>query len=363
MRSFALIVSGLIAAGSVHAQTVLQAPAGTITAKVDLGAEFPAMAGYVFTQTVTTVPPGTGRALHSHAHFPEIVRIVSGTLTDTREGQASHAYGPGETIINAGGISHSWVNLGSVPVVYIATAIRSAASPLAPAAAADLAPTGRLSVAINLGNAVLAARDAKTGALSGVSVDLARALGARLGVPVDLVPFVSAGETFDAVGKWSLGFLAIDPQRAEKIAFSKPYLVIEGTYVVRADAPFHDPAELDRPGVRIAVARGSAYDLYLSRTLKNATLVRTVTTAEAIELFQHDHLDAAAGIRQALTPAAAGLIVMPGRFMRIEQAIAVPRGHEAGARFVEAFITQALADGTVGKALAANGQDTALAAH
>jgi polar amino acid transport system substrate-binding protein len=234
-------------------------------------------------------------------------------------------------------------------------------------ASRDLAPSGRLRVAINLGNAVLAAKDPQTGALSGVSVTLAKALGEALNVPVDLVPFVSAGETFDALtrGEWDLGFMAIDPLRAEKIRFSAPYVVIEGTYMLRKDAPFHTVEDLDRPGLRIAVARGSAYDLFLSRQLKNATLVRTVTTNDAIALFKTEHLDAVAGIRQALAPSAppsGEYFVMSGRFMRIEQAIAVPIGHATGAAFTDQFIRKALADGVVSAALTANGQAPDLAA-
>jgi quercetin dioxygenase-like cupin family protein len=112
---------------------VPQSPGGTVTARVDLGAEFPAMAGYVFTQTQTTVAPGTGRAFHSHVDMPEIVRILSGTLTETREGEPARAYHAGETVINAGGIRHGWVNLGPEPVVFLATAIRKAPAPAAPA--------------------------------------------------------------------------------------------------------------------------------------------------------------------------------------------------------------------------------------
>jgi quercetin dioxygenase-like cupin family protein len=102
-----------------------EAPKGTVTAAIDLGAEFPAMNGYVYTQALTTVAPGTGRAWHSHKDFPEIVRIVSGVLTDSRNGGAAKAYGPGSTLVNAAGTEHMWANLGTEPVVFIATAIRA----------------------------------------------------------------------------------------------------------------------------------------------------------------------------------------------------------------------------------------------
>jgi polar amino acid transport system substrate-binding protein len=375
LRAAAVLLAGLLPAaafGQTTPATAPPAPAGALTAEVDLGPEFAAMPGYVMTQTLSTVPPGTGRAPHSHADFPEVVRILSGTLTEFRDGEPPRPHGPGETLVNAGGIRHGWVNLGSDPVVYLATAIRKAAAvPAAQAsvleAARDLAPSGRLKVAINLGNAVLAARDPKTAALSGVSVTLAKAMGEALGVPVDLMPYVSAGETFDggSRGEWALAFMAIDPQRAEKLRFSTPYVVIEGTYLVRQGSAFRAIADLDRPGVKIAVARGSAYDLFLSRQLKNATLLRTVTTNDAIALFEKDHLDAVAAIRQALLPTAAAgddYAVLPGRFMRIEQAIAVPVGHGPGTAFADRFIRNALASGQVKAALEANGQEPGLLA-
>jgi polar amino acid transport system substrate-binding protein len=261
--------------------------------------------------------------------------------------------------------------LAAAPLEAAPAKVRSMASPALPAASAevrrDLAPDGRLKVAINLGNAVLAARDPASGALSGVSVDLARAIGQALGVPVDMVPFVSAGETFDGLGRgeWTLGFMAVDPLRAEKARFTTPYVVIEGTYMVRADAPWREPAELDHAGARIAVARGSAYDLFLSRSLKNAALVRTVTTADAIALYRQGGLDAVGGVRQALTPTAAkdpAYRVMPGRFMRIEQAVAVAAGHEAGAAWADRFIRAAMANGLVRRTLVANGQSGDLVA-
>jgi polar amino acid transport system substrate-binding protein len=143
----------------------------------------------------------------------------------------------------------------------------------------ELAPTGTLRAAINVGNPVLAQRDPRGGELSGVSVELARALGSELGVPVQLVTFDAAGKVVAALGSdaWDVAFLARDPTSAAEILFTPPYVLIEGTYLVRDEASFRSVEELDRPGIRIAVGKGAAYDLYLTRALKHAELVRSDT--------------------------------------------------------------------------------------
>ncbi|HXL76284.1 MAG TPA: transporter substrate-binding domain-containing protein, partial [Burkholderiales bacterium] len=163
----------------------------------------------------------------------------------------------------------------------------AAADGVRPDVAQDLAPTGRLRAAINLGNPVLAQKDPARGELRGVSVDLARELGRRLAVPVELIAYDAAGKVTDAVktGAWDIAFVAIDPARATEIAFTPPYVVIEGTYLVAADSPLRAIADVDREGVRIAVSSKSAYDLYLSRTLKRAQLVRAPSPPASIELF------------------------------------------------------------------------------
>lgn len=233
--------------------------------------------------------------------------------------------------------------------------------------ARQLAPGGRLRAAINFGNPVLAQKDPGTGGPRGVSVDLAQALGERLGLPVDLVTFEAAGKVFEALktGAWDLAFLAIDPVRAAEIAFTAPYVVIEGTYLVRAAASFRSVDELDREGVRIAVGRGAAYDLFLTRTLKQAEIVRADTSAAAINLFLAGGLDAAAGVRQPLSAAARaqpGLRVLDGRFTAIEQAMGLPRARAAGLPFVQAFIEEMKASGFVAAALARSGQGDAAVA-
>ena len=251
------------------------------------------------------------------------------------------------------------------------TPARAAPAEAAGAAASDaaraLAPSGRLRAAINLGNGVLAQRDAATGELKGVSVVLARALAERLKLPVDLIAFDSAGMVFEALDRqgWDVAFLAVEPERAVKIEFSPPYVLIEGTYMVRKDAPFRSVADLDRPGVRVSVAKGAAYDLYLSRTLKQATIERASMTGTAIALFEDARLDAAAGVRQALVDAARGrsdLRVLEDSYTTIAQALAVPRGRPAAAAYVRDFIEEMKTSGRVRAALDATGQDGAVVA-
>ncbi len=233
-------------------------------------------------------------------------------------------------------------------------------------AARSLAPGGVLRVAINVGNGVLAQRNAQ-GEIGGVSVILARALAARLKLPLTLIPFDGAGAIFNVGDKdvWDLAFLAIEPERAAKIDFSPPYITIDGTYLVRIDTPFRNTADLDQPGVRIAVGRGAAYDLFLTRTLKRAELRRATTAAASVDIFVAEGLEAAAGVRQYLVERAQtnpGLRVLAGRFTGIEQAMGVPKGRQAGAAYVSAFIEGMKASGEVRKALDATGQASVVVA-
>jgi polar amino acid transport system substrate-binding protein len=233
-------------------------------------------------------------------------------------------------------------------------------------AAESLAPTGVLRAAINLGNGVLAQRDSASGEVAGVSVVLANELGARLGVPVELVTYLSAGMVFDAVdrGEWDIAFLAIEPERAEKVRFSQPYVYIDGTYLVRTDSAFTGIADLDRENVTIAVGRGAAYDLFLTRNLQRATLLRLPTSAAAIAAFKDGDADAAGGVRQALMDAARDdtqLRVLEDRFMQIDQGIAVPNDRApAGAAYVELFVEEMKLAGRVRAALDASGQQGAV---
>jgi polar amino acid transport system substrate-binding protein len=228
----------------------------------------------------------------------------------------------------------------------------------------DLAPTGKLRVAINLGNSVLAQKDGTSGELKGVTIDLARELGRRLSQAVELTPFDAAGKVFEALkgGGLDVVFLAIEPVRAAEIAFTPPYVIIEGVYVVRNDSPLKSIADVDRDGNRVAVNKGSAYDLYLTRTLKKATLVRGELGTEA---FLQQHLDVAAGVKQpmaAFVRQHPELRMIDGRFMEIRQAMGTPQGRDAGARYLRSFIEEMKASGFVAEALKRSNQPDAAVA-
>jgi polar amino acid transport system substrate-binding protein len=252
--------------------------------------------------------------------------------------------------------------LATIALVFVGSCSTTPTAPVASADSkaalvADLAPTGKLRAAINFGNPVLAAKDAATGEASGVSVDLARELGRRLGVPVELVTYDAAGKVFDALksGAWDVAFLAIDPVRAAEISFSPPYVVIEGAYLVPRDSLIRSNSDVDRPGVRVAVGTGSAYDLYLSRELKQATLVRTPVSGEVADMFVAQKLEVRAGVKQQLEADARripGLRLLEGRFMVINQAMGTPRGREAGTRYLHDFIERMKTSGFVASSLA-----------
>jgi polar amino acid transport system substrate-binding protein len=237
-----------------------------------------------------------------------------------------------------------------------------------PAAVSDLAPNGTLRAAINVGNAVLAARPTTPGGEpTGVSVDLARELARRLGVPVQLIVFDAAGKVVEAgkTGGWDIAFVALDPARAAEIAQSPPYVQIEGAYLVRNESPLKGNDEVDRKGHRIVVGRNSAYDLYLTRALKQAEIVRTPTSATVVDVFMKENYEVAAGVKQQLendarrTP---GVRLLPGRFMVINQAMASQRGREAGARYLRDFVEEMKASGFVAKAIERHKQPSAVVA-
>jgi polar amino acid transport system substrate-binding protein len=226
-----------------------------------------------------------------------------------------------------------------------------------PPPVAELAPTGKLRAAINFGNPILATKDATTGEARGVSVDLARELGRRLGVPVELVTFQTAGKVVEAVtaAQVDIGFVAIDPVRGAGMAQTPPYVIIEGAYLVKNSSPIKSNDEVDRPGNRIVVGNGSAYDLYLTRELKSAKLVKAPTSPAVTDTFLAQNIEVAAGVKQQLQADAKrlpGLRLLDGRFMVIQQAVGLPKGREAGARYVTAFVEEMKASGFVAEALA-----------
>ena len=253
----------------------------------------------------------------------------------------------------------------TLAVISVVLIVACAATPaISPAVRSDIAPNGTLRAAINYANAVLAQGSPATGDLRGITVDLARELGRRIGVPVELVPYDAAGKMTDAVktGAWDIAFLAVDPARAEEISFTAPYVEIEGTYLVPAGSPLRTIEDVDRDGVRVAVTAKSAYDLFLSRNLKHAQIVHASSPPESIDLFTSEKLDALAGVKQSLVAAAAkipGSRVIEGRFMVIAQAAGVPKGHDAGAQYLREFIEDAKASGLVAESLKKSGVDGA----
>jgi ABC-type amino acid transport substrate-binding protein len=223
------------------------------------------------------------------------------------------------------------------------------------------APTGALRASINLGNPILAGTDPATGAARGVSVDLARELAVRLGVPIELVVFDAAAKSVQAVTdeQADIGFFAIDPLRGAGIAFTAAYVLIEGCYLVRDASPLQSNDEVDHSGRTVVVGKGSAYDLFLTRELKQATIVRSLTSPSVVDTFVEQRAEVAAGVKQQLERDArriGGLRLLPGRFMVIQQAMGVPKSRGAdAAAFLSAFVEEMKASGFVAAALGRHG--------
>ena len=227
-------------------------------------------------------------------------------------------------------------------------------------AASEIARTGALRAGINLGNPLLVTGSTPDGEPVGVAPDMARAIADKLGLPVSYVTFATPGEVADAVetDAWDICFIAAEPKRAEAIAFSPAYVEIEATYLVPAGSELRTLEDIDRPGVRIAISGRSAYDLYLSRTLRHAELQRAKGLAGALELFIAGKLDALAGLRPALVENAAGLPgarVLPGRFTAVQQAIGTRPDYGAAKTFLDAFVREARASGFVASLLEKHG--------
>lgn len=222
-------------------------------------------------------------------------------------------------------------------------------------------PTGRLRASINLGNPILAGKRADTGEVYGVSVDLARGFAQRLGVELELVVVDAAGKSVDLVTneQADIGFFAVDPKRGEGIHFTAPYVLIEGCYLVRNDSPLQANEQVDHAGIRLVVGKGSAYDLFLTREIKAATLERAPTSPAVVDFFIEHGADVAAGVKQQLEADASrigGLRLLPGRFMVIQQAMGCPKGRgEAAAQALRAYVEEMKATGFVAQALARHG--------
>lgn len=236
---------------------------------------------------------------------------------------------------------------------------------MSPDLARTFAPTGRLRAAINLGNAVLAGTDPATGAARGITVDLAHELARRLGVPCELLVVQTAKESVEALAQQQVdvGFFAIDPARGETIAFTAPYVLIEGAYLVRDASPLRSNDEVDRTGTRICVGQGSAYDLYLTREIRSATLVRAPSSQTVVSTFVEQGLEVAAGVRQQLEADQqrhAGLRLLPGRFMVIQQAMGLPKSRgDAAHAALAAFVEDMKASGFVADAMRRHGVEGA----
>jgi polar amino acid transport system substrate-binding protein len=227
---------------------------------------------------------------------------------------------------------------------------------ITPSLRSNLAPTGRLRVGINYGNPVLATRNRASGDLQGVAVDLARELGRRLDLPVELVGFESAGQMVEGLkaGAWDAAFLAVDPGRTGEITFTAPYIEIEGTYLVPPGSPLQSIPDIDRAGVRIGVSANSAYDLFLSRSLQRAELVRAPSPDAAFDLLVAGKVDVVAGVRQSLIANAEklpGSRVLAGRFMAIQQALGIPKDRGEAVKYLRQFIEDVKASGQVARAI------------
>jgi polar amino acid transport system substrate-binding protein len=253
-------------------------------------------------------------------------------------------------------------------VALVACLAACSTAPMAPSAAVSaLAPGGKLRAAINFGNPVLATNDAATGEARGVSVDLSRELARRLGVTLEIVPYNAAGQVVEGLksGAWDVAYLAIDPARAVDISYSAPYVVIEGTYLVPQASPIRRNEDVDRDGVRVAVGKGSVYDLFLARELRHATIVRAPTSQAVTDLLVAQNLEVAAGVKQQMQADARrvpGLRLLEGRFMVINQAMGTPKGRDAGAQYLRAFVEEMKASGFVATALARHGIEGAAVA-
>lgn len=248
----------------------------------------------------------------------------------------------------------SRLTAGLVGLVMLASC--ATAPQISPAARSDLAPTGKLRAGINYGNVILAARDPVSGELQGVHVDLARELGRRAGVPVVLIGYAAAGAMVEGLkaGALDVALLSAEPARAGEIVFSPTYVEIDATYLVPPGSPLRTAADVDREGVRIAIAAKSVYEFYLSRNLKRAKLMNAPSTHAAYELFAASKLDALVGLRPRLvvdSEMMPGSRVVEGRFMVVEQAVASPKGRDAGAKYVREFIEDVKASGFVARSL------------
>jgi polar amino acid transport system substrate-binding protein len=218
----------------------------------------------------------------------------------------------------------------------------------------ELAPTGVLRAGVNMSNMLLVTGRSPSGDPEGVSPDMAAEIAKRLGVPVVYVKYGKPSLLADAAGTdaWDIGLIGAEPARAEKIAFTAAYCEIEATYLVPENSPFKTAAEVDRSGARISVKRGTAYDLWLERNIKHATVLRSDTDDGPINQFVAEKLEAMASLRPALledVEKVPGTRILPGNFTAVQQAIGTAKKNAAGAAFLSDFVAEAKSTGLVAR--------------
>jgi polar amino acid transport system substrate-binding protein len=223
----------------------------------------------------------------------------------------------------------------------------------------DLTPTGKLRVGVNLGNFLLVQRN-PDGSIRGIVPDLAQELARRLGVSAELRQYEKVGDVADGAkkGEWDVAFIGAEPQRAREIDFTAPYAEIEATYLVPAGSPIKSIGGVDRKGVRIAVAGRSAYDLWLSRNIKSAELVRAENIEGSYRVFVNDKLEVLAGLKPRLMDDLAklpGARILEGRFTAVQQAIGTPKGRQEGAAYLRKFAEDIKASGLVAQLIERHG--------
>jgi polar amino acid transport system substrate-binding protein len=248
-------------------------------------------------------------------------------------------------------MKHWLVLIGMFLLVSGATAAN-----ISPEARSQLAPSGKLRAAINYGNPVLATKNPHTGELRGVTVDLSRELGHRLGVPVEFVGYDTVAKPVAGLkaDEWDVAFLAMDPARAGDVAFTAPYMEVEVTYLVPEQSEIRSISQVDRASVRIAVQEKNAADLFLSKELKHASLVRAPDEAGAFGLLKAGSAEALASNKQRLLSVAEanpGYRVLDGRFTAIQHAVGGPTMRSAAAAYLRGFIEEVKASGFVKRAL------------
>ena len=224
----------------------------------------------------------------------------------------------------------------------------------------ELASTGKIRAGINYGNFILATKDKATGESRGVAVDLANELGRRLGVPVEIVAYDSVTAMGDAApsGAWDIAFLGSDPAREKIMSFTSAYIELDATYLVPGTSSLRNAAEVDRAGLRVTAAARANYELYLQRSLKQAKLESVANNDVALELLAAGKADALAGLKQGLLNMAdklPGSRVVEGRFMAVQQSIAVPKGRDAGLAYLRGVVEEAKASGLVARAVEKTG--------